>query len=76
MTVQQCNGHVEFRISDTGVGIPPDVLHKIFDPFITHGKTNGTGLGLAITKFVMEQHGGSIDVSSQVGVGTTFSLNL
>ncbi|MBM2845413.1 MAG: hypothetical protein HW407_725, partial [Bacteroidetes bacterium] len=65
---------IEFRVSDTGVGIPPELMHKMFDPFITHGKANGTGLGLAITKLIVEQHGGTIDVSSQVGVGTTFAL--
>jgi signal transduction histidine kinase len=74
LSILRLNGRIEFRVSDTGVGIPPGLMHKMFDPFITHGKANGTGLGLAITKLIVEQHGGTIDVSSQVGVGTTFAL--
>lgn len=62
-------------ISDTGVGIPPDIKDKIFEPFFTTKEVGqGTGLGLAQVYGIMEQHEGHISVASQVGVGTTFTL--
>ena len=60
-------------IRDTGVGIPPENLSKIFSPFFTT-KHRGTGLGLAITRNIVEKHGGKIKVESEVGRGTTFTL--
>ncbi len=68
-------GVVEIRISDTGCGIDPDTLNNIVDPFFTT-KEEGTGLGLAITHGIVEQHGGSLDVKSEVGKGTTFIIGL
>jgi signal transduction histidine kinase len=66
---------VEVSISDTGVGIPAEVLPRIFDPFFsTKGVGKGTGLGLAITRRILEDHRGTIEVSSQVGQGTTFRI--
>lgn len=62
-------------ISDTGQGIPPDRLSRIFDPFYTT-KEKGLGLGMAITHRIIEDHQGSIDVQSQVGLGTTFTIRL
>jgi signal transduction histidine kinase len=62
-------------ISDTGQGIPPDRLSRIFDPFYTT-KEKGLGLGMAITHRIIEDHKGSIDVQSQVGLGTTFTIHL
>jgi len=62
-------------ISDTGQGIPPDRLSRIFDPFYTT-KEKGLGLGMAITHRIVEDHKGSIDVQSQVGLGTTFTFYL
>ncbi|MEX1137739.1 MAG: HAMP domain-containing sensor histidine kinase [Bacteroidota bacterium] len=67
---------VVFTVSDNGPGIAQEVKDTIFDPFVTFGKAKGTGLGLAITKEIVELHGGSISVESQVGVGTTFTLRL
>jgi len=61
-------------ISDTGQGIPPDRLSRIFDPFYTT-KEKGVGLGMAITHRIVEDHKGTIDVASQVNVGTTFTLH-
>lgn len=59
-------------IADNGVGIEPDVLSRIFDPFFTTKAPGaGTGLGLSIAKGVIEEHGGSIEVTSTVGLGTT-----
>jgi len=62
-------------ISDTGSGIPPDELEKIFTPFHTT-KEDGTGLGLAIVKKLVDFHGGVIDVESEIGEGTTFHIFL
>jgi len=64
---------VQLIVADTGAGIPPENLAKIFSPFFTT-KHRGTGLGLAITRSIMEKHGGTIIVASQAGHGTTFTL--
>ena len=67
---------VVLRISDTGVGIPPEILAKVFEPFVTHGKSHGTGLGMAIAKSVIAAHRGKISVSSVHGNGTTVDIRL
>ena len=64
------------RISDTGIGIPAELLPKLFEPFVTHGKTHGTGLGMAIAKSVVMAHKGKISVSSVQGSGTTVEIQL
>lgn len=66
---------VYISISDTGKGIPPDVLHKIFEPYFTT-KPDGSGLGLTMTYKVMKEHSGDIQVHSEVGKGTRFTLIL
>lgn len=66
---------IRVRIRDTGCGIPPDRLPQIFDDFVTT-KRRGLGLGLAISKKIVEQLGGTIQVSSVVGTGTTFDVSL
>ena len=64
-------------ISDTGPGIPPDIIKRIFDPFFTTKKVGeGTGLGLSISYGIIEKHQGQITVQSEVGVGTTFEIKL
>lgn len=63
------------KIEDTGCGIDPVVLPKIFDPFFTQ-KESGTGLGLSISQKIIEQHGGRIEVKSEPGKGSTFSVFL
>lgn len=64
-------------ISDTGKGIPPENLPHIFEPFFTTKEVGkGTGLGLAISYDIIKKHGGSIDVESEVGLGTTFTIRL
>jgi signal transduction histidine kinase len=66
---------IEIRVTDTGTGIPPDHLRRIFQPFFTT-KAQGTGLGLAIAARAVEEHGGRIAVQSAVGRGTTFTIAL
>ena len=63
------------EISDTGCGMDEEQIKTIFEPFVTY-KKNGTGLGLAICKQVTEAHHGTISVLSEVGVGTTFRVEL
>ncbi len=70
------DGQVVFRISDTGIGIPPELLPKLFEPFVTHGKSHGTGLGMAIAKSIVTGHQGTIDVTSKQGRGTTVEIRL
>ncbi|WP_242392300.1 sensor histidine kinase [Anaeromyxobacter oryzisoli] len=68
-------GAVEVTVRDTGGGIPPGDLTRIFEPFYST-KERGTGLGLAFTQQVVEEHGGSIRCESAVGEGTTFTVRL
>jgi signal transduction histidine kinase len=74
-TVKQANSVLRFEVTDTGCGIPADLLPRIFEPFVTHGKTGGTGLGLAISKAAIEAHQGTITVRSGAG-GTSFQVDL
>ena len=74
--VQRESDTVCFEISDTGCGIPADILPRIFEPFVTHGKAHGTGLGLAIVKAIVETHRGTIAVRSAGSSGTTFEIRI
>lgn len=66
---------VEFSVQDTGVGIAPELLPHIFEPFVTtKGETSGVGLGLAVVYGVVHGHGGEITVQSKVGEGTMFTV--
>jgi len=68
---------VELVFSDTGSGIPEEYLHKIFDPFFTtKDASRGTGLGLAVSYGIIKKHGGDIEVMSEMGKGTTFTVRL
>jgi two-component system, NtrC family, sensor kinase len=76
----EVNGHVGVSISDTGSGIAPEHVKRIYDPFFTtksaprEGQRRGTGLGLAVTYGIIQEHAGKIEVQSQAGHGTTFYL--
>ena len=74
--VQRTDDGVAFEVTDTGCGIPKEILPRVFEPFVTHGKTHGTGLGLAIAKSIVDAHGGTIQVRSAEGTGTTFAVNM
>lgn len=65
---------VEIEVADTGVGIEPERLERIWDQFYTHGKTQGTGLGMAIVKKIVEDHGWRVAARSTVGQGTAFTI--
>jgi PAS domain S-box-containing protein len=76
----QANGHVEAVVSDSGSGIAPELLERIYDPFFTTktrpkpGERRGTGLGLSVSYGIIQEHAGKIHVESAVGAGTTFHL--
>ncbi len=66
---------VEISVEDDGVGIPADVLPRLFDPFFST-KDGGSGLGLALTQQIVKDHGGDLTVTSTVGKGTTFTVSV
>jgi signal transduction histidine kinase len=66
---------VVIAVRDSGAGIPPEALPHVFDPFFTT-RENGTGLGLSISHAIVRDHGGSIDITSRPGTGTTVSVAL
>jgi len=70
---------VTIRVNDTGIGIPPEDIAHLFDRFFRTQNAEavpGAGLGLSIVKAIVDAHGGTIDVESRVGAGTTFELRL
>jgi two-component system NtrC family sensor kinase len=66
---------IEVSVRDTGPGIAPEHLSHILDPFFTT-KEKGTGLGLSVVYGIIDRHGGTIDIESQVGQGTTVHVRL
>ena len=66
-------GQIRLTVADTGPGIPPDAISRIFDPFYTT-KASGTGLGLSVSYGIIRDHNGTVDVESSVGKGATFIL--
>jgi signal transduction histidine kinase len=81
ISAAQHNGAVKLVVSDTGIGIPQEDLNKVFEEFYRGGSANGkryrgTGLGLSIVKRFVDLLGGSIEVSSEVNVGSTFTVTL
>jgi two-component system phosphate regulon sensor histidine kinase PhoR len=79
--VARCGGEAMLEVSDTGIGIPPESIPRIFERFyrVDKGRAReegGTGLGLAIVKHIAQAHGGQVDVESRVGRGSTFRVRL
>jgi signal transduction histidine kinase len=68
-------GRIEIEVEDTGAGIPPEHLPRIFDPFYTTRRT-GTGLGLFVAHGIVQRHGGVIEAETEVGKGTRFRIFL
>ena len=65
-----------FECIDNGAGMTEDVRKKLFEMFFTTKGVNGSGLGLSVTNKIVQEHGGTIDVESEVGLGTTFRILL
>lgn len=63
-------------VRDSGRGVPPEVMSRLFEPFVTHGKKGGTGLGLSICRRFAEQHGGEVGCRTRMGKGTRFIVRL
>jgi signal transduction histidine kinase len=78
VTTRDLGDAVEVRVRDNGIGIPPEIKDKLFQPFFTTKPTGeGTGLGLSISyDIVVQQHGGTIEVDSRVGEFTEFTIRL
>lgn len=76
LRIDRTDEGIAFEVADTGCGIPKEILPRVFEPFVTHGKSHGTGLGLAIAKSIVDAHGGTIQVRSTEGAGTTFAVNM
>lgn len=80
--LREDQGQIVLSVSDTGSGIPADLIDKIFEPFVTTkgalggSQTPGTGLGLSVSYGIVKEHGGAISVESEVGVGTTMTVRL
>ncbi len=72
---QKSGSNAQMQISDTGCGIEPEKLKKLFTPFVS-SKTNGSGLGLAMVKRIIDQHNGSIAVASEQDKGTSFTIEI
>ena len=70
-------GFITIRLSDTGIGIPPENISRLFEPFYTTKERGaGSGLGLFVSHLIIDQHGGAIEVESEPGVGTAFIVKL
>jgi len=75
------SSYLRIAVIDTGIGIAPENFHKLFQPFVQidsslSRKYEGTGLGLALVKRIVEMHGGRVEVSSRIGVGSCFTVDL
>ncbi|MDT5030768.1 MAG: two-component system, NtrC family, sensor kinase, partial [Actinoplanes sp.] len=78
ISTRTVDGYVVIDVADTGTGVPPDIADKLFDPFFTTKEVGtGTGQGLALVRsLVVDRHGGTIDFTTEWGVGTVFTVRL
>ena len=77
VTSKKINGKLELKIRDNGIGIPQQILDKIFQPFFTTKPTGqGTGLGLSLAYDIMKAHGGELKVETNEGHGSAFAILL
>jgi signal transduction histidine kinase len=76
VAAERAGDRVGFAVSDSGPGVPVDVLPHIFDRFVKTADSGGAGLGLAIARSLVEAHGGEIAASSEPGKGTTIRFTI
>ena len=76
LTTEQQGSQLKIKIQDTGHGISEDDIVNLFDPFFTTKAQQGTGLGLSVSYGIIRDHGGDIEVKSELDKGTTFTINL
>jgi two-component system NtrC family sensor kinase len=77
VSTKKLNNKVEFGVKDNGIGIPQQIVDKVFQPFFTTKPTGqGTGLGLSLAYDIIKAHGGELKVASQEGEGAAFTIFL
>ena len=76
LSAEEVDGAIEIAVTDTGVGMSPDVSSRVFDPFFTTKGKAGMGLGLAVCYGIIQRHQGTVEVKSELGQGTTFRIRL
>jgi signal transduction histidine kinase len=76
VTFGSAGGRAVLDVEDRGGGVPQELRQKLFEPFVTAGKSGGTGLGLAIARQVVEAHGGEIELAASDEGGSTFRITL
>jgi len=76
LSSRRAGDRIELALSDTGVGIPDELLPRLFEPFFTHGKPRGLGLGMSIARKIVEEHGGRVQIASRRGQGTCVTLSM
>jgi signal transduction histidine kinase len=76
VSVEATNEAVLIRVADNGPGIAPELIGRLFTPFVSGKGGRGTGLGLAVVRKIAREHGGDVAVRSEPGAGATFELTL
>jgi signal transduction histidine kinase len=76
VSARRSGDRIEMTVTDTGEGIPPELLPRVFERFVRASRSQGSGLGLAIARDIVTAHGGTIDIESEPGSGTTVRFDL